>query len=598
MKLLTSLCLLLISFISLPAQAAEKVHGMAMHGDLKYGPDFTHFEYVNPNAPKGGTLKEHSIGTFDNLNGFIMKGVAAGNLSLLYDTLLSASEDEPFSEYGLLAESVERADDNSYIRFNLHPSAKFHDGKAVTPEDVIWTFNTLLEKGLPFYRAYYGAVESVEKTGEQQVTFTFKDKTNKELPLILGQLPVLPKHYWDGKDFASTTLEAPLGSGPYKIKAVDAGKRIVYERVTDYWGKDLPVNKGRYNFDTIELDYYRDATVAVEALLAGEYDYRLENIAKTWATTYKDAQAVKDGRIVLKEIEHSRPAGMQAFALNQRRPIFADIAIRKAVNLAFDFEWANRQFAYGSYTRTDSYFENSELASSDLPEGEELAILEEYKDQLPPALFTEEFIVPKTKGDGNNRKQLREAMHILDEAGYKTGPDGLRIDPKTGQPLTFEIIEHQPAFERWTLPLIQNLKKIGIKATFRIVDTAQYQNRVLTHDYDMTVHTFPQSLSPGNEQIEYWHSSKADVEGSRNWLGIKSPVVDDLVMKIVNAESREDLVAYTRALDRVLKWGYYVIPQWHLNKFRLAYNSKIAMPETMAPYASDLTSTWWVKADE
>lgn len=590
---------IIILFSLFPLNAfAEKLHALSLHGAVKYGADFTHFDYVNPNAPKGGTLKEHAIGTFDSLNRFIIKGVPAQNLKLTYDTLMIQSDDEPFSEYGLLAKKVEVADDNSAITFYLHETAKFHDGEPVKPEDVIWTFETLRTKGAPFYRAYYNDVSEVVKVSDHVVTFKFKTTDNKELPLIIGQLPVLPKHFWEGKDFAATTLEPPLGSGPYKVKSVDAGKQIVFERVKDYWGKDLPVNVGHYNFDTITVDYYRDATVAVEALLSGEYDYRLENIAKTWATTYKDAQAVKKGAVKLEEIHHSRPAGMQGFAMNIRRPVFKDPIVREAVTLAFDFEWANKQFAFGSYTRTDSYFENSELASSGLPTGKELEILKQFKDQLPEKLFTEEFKLPVTDGSGNNRRYLRKAIKLLEDAGYKTGPDGIRIDPETGNKLSFQIIDNQPAFERWTLPFIKNLKKIGIEAEFRVVDTAQYQNRVLSHDFDMTIHSIPQSLSPGNEQREFWHSEKADVPGSRNWIGIQSDVVDTLIDIIINAPSREDLVAASRALDRVLLWDYYVVPQWHLNAFRVAYRDKFGRPEVQAPYDFNLQDTWWDKSLE
>ncbi|MAS88011.1 MAG: hypothetical protein CMH30_08580 [Micavibrio sp.] len=595
MKLFLALVLSLFSFSSFAAEEVTTSHGLSMHGDMKYKENFKHFDYVNPDAPKGGILREHVVGSYDNLNAFIFKGLPASDLDLVYDTLLQSSDDEPFSEYARLAESIEHPEDNSYIRFNLNKAAKFHDGTSVTPEDVIWTFETLKEKGLPFYRSYYSGVKEAKKTGEHQVTFTFENPKNRELPLILGQLPVLPKHFWEGKKFDATTLEKPLGSGPYKIVTVEPGKSIVYERVKDYWGADIPVNKGRYNFDIVRVDYYRDATVAVEALLANEYDYRVENIAKTWATTYKDAQAVKDGDIKIEKLEHERPAGMQAFVMNLRHPLFQDIAVRKAINLAFDFEWSNKQFAYGAYTRTDSFFENSELASTGKPSKAERKLLEPFKDQLPPELFEEEFKLPKTKGDGNNRKQLKEAIQLLEDAGYELGEDGYRYDPKTGKKLKFEIIENQPTFERWIAPMIANLKKIGIEASFRTIDTAQYQNRILEHDYDMTVQVFGQSLSPGNEQVEYWHSTKADQAGSRNWAGIKDPVVDALVDKIVHAESRDDLVTASRALDRVLLWNYYVVPQWHLNSFRVAYWDKFGQPSKRAPYNLNILDTWWAK---
>ncbi len=600
--------LLIASFMVLPLCAfaqddvaakvnANAVHAMSLHGDVKYGADFSHFDYTNPDAPKGGTLRMHAVGTFDTLNPFILKGVAAAPVSLTYETLTEQSDDEPFSAYGLLAESMELAEDNSFIRFNLRKEARFHDGKPVSPDDVVWSFETLREKGQPGYRAYYNDVERVEKTGDAQVTFFFKTTENKELPLIIGQLPVLAKHYWtqEGRDFTETTLESFPGSGPYMVSDVDPGKSLTLTRNKEYWGADLPVNRGRYNFDVITMDYYRDATVAVEALFADEYDFRQENIAKSWATAYDKAQAVKDGRIKKEVIDHSRPAGMQAFVMNVRKPVFDDVAVRRAVNYAFDYEWSNRQFAFDSYTRTNSFFENSELASSGVPEGAELALLEPYREQLPESLFEEPFVLPETDGSGNNRTQLREAIRILEEAGYKTGPDGIRLDPESGERLSFEILENQPAFERWTLPFIKNLKKIGIEASFRLVDTAQYQNRITDFDYDMTVLVIPQSLSPGNEQREFWHSSKADVSGSRNYIGIKDEVVDALVEKVISAPDREALVNATRALDRVLLWQYYVVPQWHLNAYRLAYWDRFGQPETKAPYDLNLIDTWWAK---
>jgi microcin C transport system substrate-binding protein len=584
--------LLLIFF---PLNAYAQSASIAMHGDAKYAQDFTHFEYVNPNAPKGGSFTEATIGTYDSLNGFITKGVAAANLGLLYQPLMSASADEAFSKYGEIAQNVTVAPDGKSASFVINPKAKWHDGVAITGDDVVWTFNTLMEKGAPFYKAYYADVTHVDGAGSS-VTFHFKTADNKELPLIVAGMTVLPKHYWtvEGREFDKTTFDFPLGSGPYKISKIDAGRSITYERVNDWWAADLPVNRGRYNFDTITVQYYRDATVALEALFGGEYDIREEYIAKTWATGY-DNDLVKSGQIVKQQIANQKPAGMQAFIMNNRRPVFQDKNVRRAVQLAFDFEWSNKQFAFDAYKRTDSYFENSELASVGIPQGRELEILNEFKDQLPDELFTVPFTNPKTDGSGKNRDQLRMAMKALDDAGYKLGADKIRVHEKTGQRLSFEIMHRQAEFERWVLPFIKNLKRIGVEANFRVIDTPQFVERMTNFDYDMTVGGAGQSLSPGNEQLEYWHSAKADTPGSRNHMGIKNPVVDALVEMVINAPDRAELVHRTRALDRVLLWGYHAIPQWHINTWRVAHWDKFGKPDMQAPYALDAMDTWWIK---
>lgn len=579
------------------AYTAKPVHGVAMHGAPKYQAGFPHFDYVDPSAPKGGTLRVHAVGTFDNLNPFILKGVPASSIGLVFETLTQHAQDEAFTEYGLLAETIEIPEDRSWVAYNLRPQAKWADGMPVTADDVVWTFKTLIDKGAPFYKAYYANVKDVVAVTPQRVLFLFDGSVNLELPLIVGQLPVLPRHYWADKNFEDTTLTPPLGSGPYRVGRVEPGRFVEYVKVADWWGKDLPINVGRYNFDRITVDYYRDTTVALEGLFAGEYDFRLENTAKTWATGYEN-DLVKSGKIAKEKIKNEEPAGMQGFYMNTRRPVFQDRAVRQAVNLAFDFEWANRQFAFGAYTRTDSFFENSELASFGVPSGRELEILSAFKDNLPPEIFSVPFTVPYTDGKGNNRQNLKRASDILDAAGYKIGPDGIRLDPKTGAKLEFEIIESSPAFERWTLPMIQNLEKIGIKASFRVIDTAQYVNRIQNFDFDMTVSTIGQSLSPGNEQREFWHSSKAEVPGSRNIVGIKDPVVDALVDMVITAPSREELVYRTRALDRVLLWGYYVIPQWHLNAWRIAYWDKFGKPAITAGQDLGVVDTWWAKAPQ
>lgn len=608
-KYLPVLACLLISFPALtPSARAEiiKSPSVAMHGTPKYANDYSNFDYVNPDAPKGGALKNAAIGTYDSLNPFIIKGTPAAGLTflgqnLLYDSLMEQSYDEPFSMYGLLAQYIEYdTEDKSWVAFHLNPDAKFHDGKPVTSADVIWTFNTLLEHGTPFFKAYYGDVIKTEAITPHHVKFTFKDAGNAELPLILSQLPVLPKHFWEKEEnnFTETSLLPPLGSGPYTIDKVEAGRSISYKRNPDYWAKDLPVNKGRFNFEAITYDYYKDSNVALEAFLAGEFDTRVENVAKLWNTAY-DAAPVKDGRIIKEEISHKRPQGMQGFLYNIRRPVFQDSAVREALSYAFDFEWSNKQFAYGGYKRTDSFFENSELAASDgAPSGRVLEILEPYKDQLPASVFNGRYTPPKTDGSGNNRTNLRQAMKLLDEAGYKLGDDGVRISTKTGQRLEFEIIDSNPLFERWVLPFIANLKKIGVKASFRVLDPAQYQNRMNDFDYDMTIGSMAQSSSPGNEQRDYWSSVKADMVGSRNYIGIKNPVIDEIVEKIIQAPSREELVALCRALDRILLSGYYVIPHWHIDYWRVAYQSELGRPDILSDITPAVNDTWWIKTED
>ena len=604
MRFLTVLFLITFSF-SAHAEII-KAPSVAMHGTTKYADGFSNLDYVNVDAPKGGTLKNSTIGSFDSLNPFIIKGSPAAGMafigqSMVYDSLMEQSHDEPFSMYGLLAETIEYdTEDKSWVAFNLNPAAKWEDGKPVTADDVIWSFNTFLEKGTPFFKAYYGDVTKAEATSPTRVKFTFKDASNAELPLILSQLAILPKHFWtaDGKDFSSTSLDFPLGSGPYSVEKIDAGRSITYKRNPDYWGKDLAINNGKFNFDRIEYDYYKDSNVALEAFFANEYDYRIENVAKLWETSY-DAPAVKDGRIVKEEIKHKRPQGMQGFIYNLRKPIFKDARVREALANAFDFEWSNKQFAYGGYKRTNSYFENSELASSDAaPTGRVLEILETYRGKIPDETFSTRYQPPKTDGSGNLRKNLRTAMKLLDEAGYKLAKDGIRVHETTGERLKFEIIDSNPLFERWVLPFIANLKKIGVEANFRTLDPAQYQNRMNDFDYDMTIMSIGQSDSPGNEQRDYWASEKADIKGSRNYIGIKSPAIDDLIEKIIQAPNRDELVALTKALDRILLSGHYLIPHWHIDYWRIAYWKKLSRPENLSNLTPAITDTWWVKKEQ
>ncbi len=570
---------------------AEPRHGLAMHGEPKYGPDFKHFDYVNPDAPKGGKVKLGSTGSFDNLNGFIVKGEAADGLGAMYDTLMTGSADEAFTEYGLLAESIEVPEDRTWVQFVLRKEARWHDGKPVTADDVIWTFNTLLEKGTPRYRYYYADVVGAKKIDERTVRFDFKNGENRELPMIMGQLVVLPKHYWQDKDFTKTTLEPPLGSGPYRVESLEAGRDISYRRVENYWGRDLPVNVGRDNFDVITYDYYRDATVQVEAFKAGAFDFRAENISKVWATSY-DIPAVKKGLIKKIEVKHNRTAGIQGFVYNTRREIFKDPKLRQALAYGFDFAWSNRNLFYGQYTRTRSYFDNSELAATGLPGKEELEILEPYRGRIADDVFTTEYQPPKTKGDGRIRSNLRIGDRLLKEAGWVI-KDNLRVNEKTGRVLEFEILLVSPAFERIVLPFAKNLERLGVKTSVRTVDSAQYLRRLETFDYDMLTFIWGQSLSPGNEQLGYWGSGAASQNGSRNFIGISDPVVDDLIAGLISAPDRESLITRTRALDRVLQWGHYLIPHWHLDYDRLIFWNKFERPK-VTPISGAQFNTWWI----
>lgn len=588
-RLLFLICLGLAAW---PAHAWQ--HAVAMYGEPKYGPDYTHFDYVNPDAPKGGRLRLSAIGTYDSLNGFILKGTPADGLGLIYDTLTVHSLDEPFTEYGLLAEAIEIAPDHSWVRYRLRSEARFHDGEPVRPEDVVFTFNTLVRQGHPMYRVYWAGVETVEKTGPLEVTFRFREGMNRELPLIVGQMPVLPEHYWEGRDFSRTTFEPPLGSGPYRLGRVEAGRSITYERVDDYWGRDLPVNRGRYNFGSIRYDYYRDGTVALEAFKGGAFDARLENIAKAWATAYNIAP-LHDGRMIKEEFEHENPAGMQGYVMNTRRAVFQDRAVRQALNYAFDFEWTDANLFYGAYVRTESYFANSELAARELPSAEELALLEPFRDRLPPEVFDRVYYAPVTTGKGIPRDNLRIANRLLKEAGWEIRGTQ-RVNTKTGRPLQFEILLVNPSFERVTLPFVRNLERLGVRATVRTVDATQYLERLKRFDFDMTVMVLGQSLSPGNEQESYWSCESAKVEGSRNLAGICDPAVDSLIGRLIASPDRASLVTRTHALDRVLIWGHYVIPHWHTKTWRVAYWNRLAHPAVSPKYGlPPIESIWWAK---
>jgi microcin C transport system substrate-binding protein len=501
-----------------------------------------------------------------------------------------ANADEAETAYGLLAKEVELPADGMGVAFDLRPEAKFHDGTQVTADDVAWTFETLRDKGRPFYQQYYADVASVSVDGPLRVVFHFKTSTNRELPLILGQMPVLPKHWWAGRDFDKPLTDPPLGSGPYRVGHYEFGRTLTMERVPDVWSKDLPVMRGLNNFDRRRTEYFRDGTVALEAFKAGQVDFRQENVAKEWATAY-DFPAVQKGLVIKQLFPHHMPTGMQGFAMNTRRPLFKDVRVRHALAMAFDFEWANANLFYGAYTRTDSYFSNSDLASSGIPEGAELKLLDKYRDQLPPDIFTKPFKLPVTDGSGNNREELRGALQLLEQAGWKVH-DRKLVDAN-GNPFSFEILLDQPAFERVSLPYVQWLSHLGIDAHVRTVDPAQFQRLIDTYDYDMIVITMDESESPGNEQTGYWTCASAKPEGGYNLMGVCNPVVDDLVHQVVTAPDRDHLVVASHALDRVLLAGWYVVPHWYLQSVRAAYWNRFGHPDK--PVRTGLAfDSWWI----
>ena len=578
--------------LSVKEENYNYMHGMAMHGDLKYKKNFKNFEYSNPDAPKKGKVKLSAIGTFDNLNPYILKGVAAYQTSYLFETLMKSSFDEPFSQYGLLAEKVMLPDHRKWVRFKLRNFAKFSDGTKVTSDDVIFSFKILMSKGHPAWKNYYNQVEEVLKINELEVQFNFSGETNRELPLIIGyQLPIFSKKYWSNKQFDKTTLDPPVGSGPYLISGLQPGRSITLKRDPNYWGKNLNVNKGRYNFDEIHTDYYRDVTVALEAFKSGAYDFRLENSSKNWATAY-NFNATENGQVIVEEIPYARPSGMQGFAFNTRKPIFKNRNVRRALTYAFDFEWSNKNLFYNAYTRTKSFFDNSELSSQSYPSKKELKILSKFKDKIPPEIFNEIYQPPRTDDKENGlRKNLRTARRILKDEGWIIQNDIL-TNKITGEVFKFEILLRSPLFERIVLPLKRNFKKLGIEVSIRTVqDDSQYQKRLEEFDFDMVVTNFGSVISPGNEQKNWWSSEAADQPGTQNIIGVKNPVIDEIIDKLISARDREELVLYTKVLDRILLFNYYLIPQFHIGHYRVAYWNKISRPEITSKY--DLGFDFW-----
>jgi microcin C transport system substrate-binding protein len=595
------LSLLLLSLITAPAHAGEegqRHHAVSLIGTPKYPADFQQFDYVNPEAPKGGLVRMADIGSFDSVNPVLYKGEAAAGLGLVYESLMSDSLEEPSTSYGLIAEWASYPPDFSSVTFKLRDEARWHDGTPITPDDVVYSLE-VNKAANPRMALYYKNVSRAEATGANEVTFTFDVKGNRELPMIMGQLTILPKHYWTGKDAngnqrdpLKTTLEPPLGSGPYRIRQVTPGRTITYERVPDYWGKDLPVSRGQWNFDEIRFDYYRDETVAFESFKAGNLDYHQETSAKNWATAF-DFAAVRDGLIKRQEVPIKNAQPMQCFVLNLRRPQFADRRVRQAFNLAFDFEWANKNLFYGQYARVGSFFQGSELAApGELPQGRELEILNEVKDEVPPEVFTEVHRNPVNGSPEEMRANLRKAAQLLKEAGYEV-KGGVLTNSKTGEPMTVEFLLVSPLFERIVQPFVGNLKQLGITATLRMVDSAQYTRRLDAFDYDIVVGNFAQSNSPGNEQRDFWGSEAAGREGSQNLIGVKDPAINKLVDHVIFANDREELVAATRALDRVLLWNDFVVPQWYSSKVRIAYWDRYGQPQTLPGLTPGFVQVWW-----
>ena len=588
-----------------PAGVPGWRHGVSLFGDLKYPPGFARFDYVNPNAPKGGSVRQIAVGTFDNFNVVVagVKGTVAIELELIYDTLLVSALDEVSSEYGLIAEAVYYPDDFSLAAYRLRPEAKWHDGAPITPDDVIFSFNAF-KKLSPQASAYYRHVVKVEKSGDREITFSFDGPGNRELPQIVGQLTVLPKHWWEGtddngkkRDIGATTLEPPLGCGAYRIRDFSPGREIVYERVPDYWGKALNVNIGRDNFDELRFEYLRDTTVALEAFKGDTVDWRIENSAKNWAMAY-DFPAVGDKRVVLEEFPINNFGVMQAFAFNIRRDRFKDPRVRLAFNYAFDFEEMNKQIFFGQYQRITSYFEGTELASSGLPAGRELELLQNVRDQVPAEVFTTPYANPVSGDTGAVRANLREAVRLFKAAGYEVRHEQL-VDAKTGAPFTVEFLADDPSFERIFLFYQPSLDRLGITVSVRTVDDAQYENRLRSWDFDVITASWGESLSPGNEQRGYWGSQAADLPGSSNLVGIKNPAVDAMINQIVFAKSRADLVAAVRALDRILLWNHYVVPQWSYGKMRTARWDRFSHPDPLPRYGiAAFPTVWWWDADK
>ncbi len=595
--------------LQMPAafSAVNLSHGYAHFSQLKYSPSFTHFDWVNPQAPKGGTLKIMALGGFDSLNPYVLKGTSPINTSDFYQYGISElnaplmvgqgvfdpSGDEPASSYGLVAESIQYSDDLSWVVFNLRKKATFHDGQPITAADVEFSYRSLLEHGHPQYRNYLSEVERVEILGKHKVRFIFKRANNSQLLLNLGDLPVLPKHYWQNRTFAQTSLEPPLGSGPYRISQVKPGHSLTFTRVKNWWGKNLPVNRGKYNFDQVQVEFYRDRHVAFEAFKAGHFDIYIDHQAKNWANNYR-FPSIDSGDIIRAEVPHQLPIPTQAIFINTRRPPFDNAQVREALSLLFDFEWANKALFYGAYQRTESYFPNSPYAAKGIPEGAEWLLLAKWREHLPQELFSQPFLAPRTDGRGLPRENISKALKLLQKAGWKLTAQGLRN--KNGQKMQLEILLVNPSLERIFQAYVQNLQNFGIDARMRTVDRAQYKQRIDNFDFDLTLLVLSQSLIPGQEQWYYFHSSQAYLKGSKNYAGINNPIVDDLLDAVLSAPNQHELTAAMQALDRVLLWQHYIIPNWYISHHRIAFRNKFNFVRT-PPYTLGIRS-WWYKPAE
>ena len=583
------------------ATAAEKKHGLSAFGDLAYPADFKHFKYVNPDAPKGGrlaTIGTASILTFNSFNPFVVRDDAAQGLGFLFDSLMVRAQDEPDAVYGLIAHSAEVADDKRSVTFYLRPEAKFRNGTPVTAKDVVFTFEKLRDpaKAHPGYASPLRDVAKAEAIDPLTVRFEFQGENLRDLPQIVAGLPILAKASYDTVDFYKPSLEPPMASGPYEIGPYKAGTNITYKRRADYWAKDLPVNRGRYNFDEIRYEYYRDRTAGLEAFKAGAYDLREEFTSKSWATEYNIPQ-VRDGKIKLATLPDGRPAGAQGWFINTRRGQFTDVRVRKALDYAFDFEWCNRNLFYGLYQRTHSFFANSDLEAKGLPSEAELKILEAYRDKLPPEVFGEPYSPPVSDGSGRDRRQLTLASNLLTEAGWTVNNQGIRVNGK-GEVLALELLMDDPGLEKVFSFYIEKLKSLGVQATIRNVDSAQYQLRLKEFDFDLDVSRFALDPTPGPEMRLFWSSEAAATKASRNLAGIADPIVDALIDQMLNATSRDELRNVARAIDRILRAGHYWVPQWNKAAHNLAFWDRFSWPATKATYDRGVEDTWWWDAEK
>jgi microcin C transport system substrate-binding protein len=605
--------LLLLCLICTGARADDdavtRSNAIAALGQPALPPDFLHFPYVDPDAPKGGEVRLASGGTFDNFNPFILRGTAplgmigswvilpggsgsGSTVGHVWESLLTSSADEADAAYGHLAQTIELPHSKLWVAFDLNPAAKFSDGTPVTAEDVAWTYRTLLSQGRPALRIQFADVKDVEVTGERRLVYHFRSNENRELPLLVGGLPVLPKHFFDGRDFSRPLTDPPIGSGPYRIASFDMGRDMTFQRNPDWWARDLPTGKGTNNFDRVRIDYYRDLTVSMEAFKAGQVDLRSENTAARWATAY-DFPAVQRGLVIKYDFRHHLPTGLQGWAMNTRRKVFADPRVRHALGLVYDFEWANKNLFYGNYTRTSSYFENSDLASSGIPQGDELKLLEPFRQELPPALFTQPFTLPVTDGSGNNREQLKQALELMQQAGWQV-KDRKLVDAN-GQQMSFTILLDDPSYERVALPYMQDIQRLGIDVRVRTVDPAQYQHVTDDFDFDMLLYIYPEGDVPGNELRDYFSCASANAQGSANVPGVCDPAVDALIEKVVTAQARPTLLTAARALDRVLLWRWYMVPNYDNQKFHVAWWDRFGHPDKPIREGFNF-DTWWVDA--